>query len=113
MVKTVKDSILPASRVKMVTFFSGLELRNEHVWSFHFAGKDSFFWFGPNPEIIVTSPDLVKEILANNDLFPKARTSNPLPKLLANGLVSYNHEKWAKHRKILNPAFYLDKIKVY
>ncbi|RID63677.1 hypothetical protein BRARA_E02662 [Brassica rapa] len=31
--------------------------------------------------------------------------------VIAKGLANYDGEKWAKHRKIINPAFHLEKIK--
>nr|AMZ03389.1 cytochrome P450 CYP72A294 [Plectranthus barbatus] len=75
-------------------------------------GKEAFFWFGPNPELIVTDPELVKEILTKSDVFVKSRNFNPLTKLFVQGVVRHNGEKWAKHRKIINPAFHLEKLKL-
>ena len=71
-----------------------------------------FYWFGPNPSLIVTNPEQAREVLTKSDSFPKPQSSNPLPRLLVKGVVSYEGEKWAKHRKIINPAFHLDKLKV-
>ncbi|XP_047945065.1 cytochrome P450 CYP72A219-like [Salvia hispanica] len=75
-------------------------------------GKDVFYWFGPNPSLIVTNPEQAREVLTKSDSFPKPQSSNPLPRLLVKGVVSYEGEKWAKHRKIINPAFHLDKLKL-
>lgn len=43
--------------------------------------------------------------------FPKPKLSS-LAKYLSNGIVQYEGEKWAKHRKIINPAFHIEKLKV-
>ncbi|KAF5180858.1 Cytochrome p450, partial [Thalictrum thalictroides] len=75
-------------------------------------GKMSYFWFGPMPWLIVMDPDMIKEILSDNSgSFRKAKT-NPYGKLLITGLVTYEGDKWAKHRKIINPAFHQDKLKM-
>ena len=74
-------------------------------------GKDSFWWMGPTPRVNVTNPEYLKDVFNKFGDFQKP-SSNPLGKLLATGLASYDGEKWAKHRKIINPAFHLEKLKV-
>ncbi|XP_028104005.1 cytochrome P450 CYP72A219-like isoform X1 [Camellia sinensis] len=74
------------------------------------AGKKSFTWFGPIPSVTIMDPELVKEVLSKNFKYQKAK-SNPFVKLLANGLTSLDGEQWAKHRKIINPAFHMEKLK--
>jgi len=54
---------------------------------------------------------MIKEIMIKYEEFQKPNT-NPLAKMLVKGLVAYEGEKWAKHRKIINPAFHLEKLKV-
>ncbi|MED6112720.1 hypothetical protein PIB30_064181 [Stylosanthes scabra] len=73
-------------------------------------GKNSFTWFGPTPRIIVTDPQLVKDLLNNNHDFPKPYV-NPLISILVTGLVNLEGEKWNKHRRIINPAFHVEKLK--
>nr|BBE15473.1 cytochrome P450 [Polygala tenuifolia] len=74
-------------------------------------GKNSFIWFGPMPRVIVMDPDQIKHVLTKMGDFPKAQ-KNPLSKLLVTGLAVYEGEKWAKHRKIINPAFNMQKLKL-
>ncbi|KAL8046726.1 hypothetical protein ABFX02_08G192805 [Erythranthe guttata] len=85
-----------------------------HIFSYHHHiftkyGENSFWWFGPWPKLNIVDPELIKEIMSKPDLFQK-----PFPetgKILAGGLAFLEGEKWAKHRKIVNPAFHVDKLK--
>ncbi|XP_024632155.1 cytochrome P450 72A68-like isoform X1 [Medicago truncatula] len=74
-------------------------------------GKNSFIWFGPTPRVNITDPDQIKDVLNKIYDFQKPN-ANPLVRLLANGLVSLEGEQWSKHRKIINPAFHLEKLKI-
>ena len=56
-------------------------------------------------------PELVKDVLNKYQIFQKLKL-NPLVKLLSNGLASHEGEQWAKHRKIINPAFHVERLKV-
>ncbi|XP_059663285.1 cytochrome P450 CYP72A219-like isoform X2 [Cornus florida] len=79
--------------------------------SIHNYGKNSFIWLGPKPMVLIRDSELIREILSKNYHFQKPRGGNPLAKLLATGLVDYECEKWSKHRKIINPAFHVEKLK--
>lgn len=58
------------------------------------------------------NPESVREVLSNKfGYFAKPKIS-PLGWLLATGLATYEGEQWAKHRRILNPAFHMEKLKV-
>ncbi|XP_004488669.1 cytochrome P450 716A67-like [Cicer arietinum] len=74
-------------------------------------GKNSFIWFGPTPRVILTDPELVKDVFNKMYDFQKPN-SNPLIRLLATGLITHEEEKWRMHRKIINPAFHLEKLKM-
>ncbi|XVF18415.1 hypothetical protein REPUB_Repub11eG0019500 [Reevesia pubescens] len=73
-------------------------------------GKNSFLWIGPIPRVTIMDPEEIKEIFTKIDDFQKTNT-NPLVRLLVSGLVNLDGDKWAKHRKIINPAFHQDKLK--
>ncbi|KAG6416841.1 hypothetical protein SASPL_124282 [Salvia splendens] len=75
-------------------------------------GNECFFWLGPNPSVILMDPELIKEVLNKSYVYLKPELPNPLMKLLAQGVLSEEKEKWAKHRKIINPAFHIDKLKL-
>jgi cytochrome P450 len=68
-------------------------------------------WFGPTPRVNIMNPEQLKDIFSKISDFRKIEET-PLTKLLATGLAQYEAEKWAKHRKIINPAFHLEKLKV-
>ncbi|XP_048442853.1 cytochrome P450 CYP72A219-like isoform X1 [Pyrus x bretschneideri] len=74
------------------------------------CGKNSFVWMGPTPRVNITDPEDLKTFLTKMDDFPKPK-ANPLIKLLATGIALYEGEKWAKHRRIINPVFHLEKLK--
>ena len=50
------------------------------------------------------SPEQIKDVFTKIGDFQKPKP-NPLVRLLAMGVVDYEDEKWAKYRKIINPAF--------
>ncbi|KAI3502070.1 hypothetical protein L1887_30101 [Cichorium endivia] len=74
-------------------------------------GNNFFTWMGPRPLVHITEPALIREILANYSQFQKPRGGNPLTKMLARGLADVDADQWAKHRKIINPAFHVEKLK--
>lgn len=57
-------------------------------------------------------PKLIREVLANKSgEFSKPKISAFL-KLFVTGLETYDGQKLAKHKKILNPAFHMEKLKL-
>ncbi|KAF8086171.1 hypothetical protein N665_0633s0022 [Sinapis alba] len=55
-------------------------------------------------------PEQIKEVCNKVYDFQKPNTF-PLGKLIACGILSHDGDKWAKHRRIINPAYHLEKIK--
>ncbi|KAH6785468.1 hypothetical protein C2S51_037923 [Perilla frutescens var. frutescens] len=73
-------------------------------------GEKCFVWFGPKPALIVLDPELIRDVLSKNYIFQKPPGS-PLASLLGRGLVMLEADEWAKHRKLINPAFHVQKLK--
>ncbi|KAH6780686.1 hypothetical protein C2S52_011923 [Perilla frutescens var. hirtella] len=73
-------------------------------------GEKCFLWFGPTPAVAILDPEIIREIMLKNYVFQKP-PGNPFTRLLAAGLASLNTDKWAKHRKLINPAFHAEKLK--
>ena len=76
-------------------------------------GKTFLYWFGSKPRLAISDPDMIKEVLTNTSgCFGKVR-QNPLARLLfAQGLVGLTGDKWAVHRRIINQAFNMERVKV-
>ncbi|KAJ8492528.1 hypothetical protein OPV22_014249 [Ensete ventricosum] len=74
-------------------------------------GKISFTWAGPVPEVTITDVGLVRQLLLNMSHDFEKPKLNPLAKFFFRGVFTYEGEKWAKHRRILNPAFHMEKLK--
>ncbi|XP_051152248.1 cytochrome P450 CYP72A219-like [Andrographis paniculata] len=74
-------------------------------------GKDSFEWYGPIPSVIVWEPEHIREILSKNYIYQKP-PANVAVQEIAKGVLWMEEEKWAKHRKLINPAFRVEKLKL-
>ncbi|KAJ0900459.1 putative secologanin synthase [Helianthus annuus] len=74
-------------------------------------GEKSFIWMGPKPTMYIRDPELIKEILSRPDEFQKTHPE-PFRDSIIRGLLVAEGDKWTKHRKIINPAFSLQSLKI-
>ncbi|KAK4410421.1 cytochrome [Sesamum angolense] len=82
-----------------------------HSWM-KLYGKNFLTWTGPQPHLVITEPELVKEILTNKEgIFRKIKIQGPAKKLVGDGLVMTEGAKWSKLRKLANHAFYAESLK--
>ncbi|XVF48915.1 hypothetical protein PTKIN_Ptkin03bG0226500 [Pterospermum kingtungense] len=77
----------------------------------HKYGEISFCWIGTRPRVIMKDPQLMKEVLANKQGHFQKPPLSPLILILTRGLTTLEGEQWSKRRKMINPAFHLDKLK--
>lgn len=77
------------------------------------AGETFLYWFGPQPRICITDPELIKQVLTNKSgFYTKIDPPDNALALLGKGLVLIEGSDWVRHRRILSPAFAMDKLKV-
>ncbi|KAI3970763.1 hypothetical protein MKX01_024410 [Papaver californicum] len=75
-------------------------------------GKNFLCWIGPKPQLFITEVELVKEILNNKDgAYPKWKAEGYAKKLLGDGLVTTEGNKWVRQRKLANHAFHAESLK--
>ncbi|PON97251.1 hypothetical protein TorRG33x02_070070, partial [Trema orientale] len=82
-----------------------------HCWT-NLYGKNFLQWDGSQAQLVITEPETVKDILTDRDgVFSKGKTKPFLRKLLGDGLVISQGEKWSKVRKLANYAFHAESLK--
>uniref|UniRef100_A0A2P2K1Z9 Uncharacterized protein MANES_05G111200 n=1 Tax=Rhizophora mucronata TaxID=61149 RepID=A0A2P2K1Z9_RHIMU len=75
-------------------------------------GTSFLFWLGPQAQLIVSEPEMIKEILNDKDKnYPKTDVQDYVKKLIGGGLVTSEGEKWFKMRKLANFAFNGENLK--
>ncbi|KAL8240431.1 hypothetical protein R6Q59_013786 [Mikania micrantha] len=73
-------------------------------------GRSNITWMGWNPRVTIMDPELIKDVLTKIYEFQKPRM-NPFVRLVVTGVVTYEGDQWNKHRKLINPAFHVEKLK--
>ncbi|KAF7804983.1 cytochrome P450 709B2-like [Senna tora] len=87
-------------------------LPHYHKWS-SLYGETFLYWYGKEARICISDAELVKQILSNKfGFYTKPKTRPSIQTLVGNGLVLADGLEWVKRRRILNPAFSVDKLKV-
>ena len=77
------------------------------------AGKNFIIWYGHQPQLVVTEPEQIKEILNNKDgSYPKTKLEGYIKKLLGDGILMSEGEKWFQQRKLANHALHGESLKV-
>ncbi|KAK8571696.1 hypothetical protein V6N12_027771 [Hibiscus sabdariffa] len=75
-------------------------------------GKNFLCWNGARAQLVITEAELVKEVMKNSENnFPKRKPTIYGSKLVGNGLVLIEGEKWVKRRKLANYAFHGESLK--
>ncbi|KAF2298924.1 hypothetical protein GH714_029140 [Hevea brasiliensis] len=76
------------------------------------VGMNFLMWYGARAQLVVTEPELVKEILNSKEkTYCKIGFQEYFKKLLGDGLVLSTGNKWLKMRKLANHAFHGESLK--
>ncbi|XP_038713597.1 cytochrome P450 CYP749A22-like [Tripterygium wilfordii] len=78
---------------------------------FNKYGMNFLVWYGTEASLMVSESELFKEILNDRKTCPKRDSQAYGKKLVGDGLVTSNGEKWAKMRKLANYAFHAESLK--
>lgn len=75
-------------------------------------GRVFMYCVGRKPWLFVGDPELVKQVLSNKFGFYRKIDVGPgITALLGKGLVLTEGEAWVRHRRVVSPAFTMDKLK--
>eukprot|EP00268_Persea_americana_P010169 TRINITY_DN1410_c0_g3_i5.p1 TRINITY_DN1410_c0_g3~~TRINITY_DN1410_c0_g3_i5.p1 ORF type:complete len:162 (+),score=28.50 TRINITY_DN1410_c0_g3_i5:788-1273(+) len=73
-------------------------------WLNNCLGRKNYFAF-------IMDGELIREILSNKSgQFEQVKIS-PIVKFLITGLVTHEGKKWVNHKRIISPAFHLQRLK--
>ncbi|CAN7086576.1 unnamed protein product, partial [Brassica oleracea var. botrytis] len=77
-------------------------------------GDTFLYWNGTEPMLCISDLELVKQILSNKSgFFVKSKIRPEFFKLVGmKGFAFVEDVDWVRHRRILNPAFSIDRLKV-
>ncbi|KAK9071511.1 hypothetical protein SSX86_010080 [Deinandra increscens subsp. villosa] len=103
------------SKSKRINIDDGEEVLSRVMAFFNHSlqkhGRSYFTWMGWTPRVTILDPDLIKDVFTRINDFKKIRNNNPVVRSIATGLLTYEGDKWVKHRKLINPTFYMEKLK--
>ncbi|GAA6618160.1 cytochrome P450 [Scytonema sp. NUACC26] len=72
------------------------------------------FSFGPFPAIMINHPDLIAEVLVTQQPnFVKSSVYRRGLRFLGNGLLNSEGQFWQRQRRLVQPAFHLERIAAY
>jgi len=83
-----------------------------HRWS-RVYGKTVLYWHGSKPKLVLSDPDMIKEILLKTGEWFERIDPNPSVKqFFGEGILVLKGDQWAVHRAIANQAFKIERVKV-
>ncbi|KAL2318682.1 hypothetical protein Fmac_032558 [Flemingia macrophylla] len=82
-----------------------------HRWS-RMYGNIVLYWHGSDPKLVLSDPDMIKEILLKTGECFERPDPNPSSKqFFGEGILVSKGDQWAVHRSIANQAFKMERVK--
>uniref|UniRef100_A0A0E0LNS8 Cytochrome P450 n=1 Tax=Oryza punctata TaxID=4537 RepID=A0A0E0LNS8_ORYPU len=76
-------------------------------------GRTILFWLGGQPNMYLADLNMVRQVLSDRTgMYSKDIANLDLARLLGKGLVLIDGDEWKRHRKVVHPAFDMDKLKL-
>nr|CAB3455077.1 unnamed protein product [Digitaria exilis] len=76
-------------------------------------GRTFVYWIGATPSLCVADVNVVRQVLSDRSgLYPKNIVNHHISRLLGKGLILTDGEEYMRHRKVVHPAFNIDKLKM-
>ncbi|CAL5071454.1 unnamed protein product [Urochloa decumbens] len=83
-----------------------------HHWR-KLYGPMHLIWFGSTPRLIVSEPELIREVLLSRAEHFDRYEAHPLIRQFEGlGLSNLHGDEWARRRKILTPAFHVENLRL-
>jgi cytochrome P450 len=76
------------------------------------TGKVSLCWMGTRPSLLLADPELVRLVLTDTSGHIVKPPRNALVDLLQLGVSTLEGDKWAKRRRLMTPAFHVERLRV-
>ncbi|KAJ1254301.1 hypothetical protein BS78_K091900 [Paspalum vaginatum] len=81
-----------------------------HAWTSRY-GKVFLWWRGSTPVLSLGRHDMVKQVLADRaGKYVKPVLTPALMAIMGAGLIMVEGDDWARHRRVVGPAFAVDKV---
>ncbi|CAN0916597.1 Cytochrome P450 CYP749A22 [Linum grandiflorum] len=112
--REIAEMRIQATKTPMVELSHNIFPRLQpHIYSWtELYGKNYLQWYGSRAQLVVTEPDLIKEVLAAKDgSYEKEAFLVIMRDLLGDGLVVSRGEKWTKMRRLANHGFHGESLK--
>lgn len=83
-----------------------------HRWSRTY-GKIVLCWHGSRPRLVLSDPDIIKEVLLKTGEWFERLDPNPsMKQFFGEGIIMSKGDKWAAYRAIANQSFKMERVKV-